>query len=171
LKGGVGHVYRVDRFCDDVFMTEAAVSLRSPRRRRSVEERRLIVEETLEAGSSVAGVAMKRGVNANQVFKWRRLHEAGRLGPRAAREVQLLPVRIAEEQEASRPEDADAAPAASAGSIHIELPSNVRISLEGQVDPAMARVCSRVCARDRASGRNTDLDRGWCDRHASWRVT
>jgi len=34
-----------------------------------VEERRLIVEETLEAGSSVARVAMKHGVNANQVFK------------------------------------------------------------------------------------------------------
>jgi transposase-like protein len=52
------------------------------------------VEETLEAGSSVVRVAMKHGVNANQAFKWRRLHEAGRLGTRAAREVQLLPVRV-----------------------------------------------------------------------------
>jgi transposase len=99
----------------------------------------LIVEETLEAGSSVARVALKHGVNANQVFKWRRLHEAGRLGTRAVREVQLLPVRVAEEQEASRPEDPDAAPAASSGSIHIELPGSVRISLEGNVDPAMVR--------------------------------
>src|SRR6202049_2653454 len=110
------------------------LSLPSPRRRRSAEERRLIVEETLEAGSSVARVAMKHGVNANQVFKWRRLHEAGRLGARAARAVQLLPVRVAEEQDASRPEDPDAAPAASSGSIHIELPGSVRISLEGHVD-------------------------------------
>jgi transposase len=39
----------------------------------------------MEAGSSVARVAMKHGVNANQVFKWRRLYEAGRLGSRAAR--------------------------------------------------------------------------------------
>jgi transposase len=115
------------------------LSLASPRRRRSVEERRLIVEETLEAGSSVARVAMKHGVNANQVFKWRRLHEAGRLVTRAAREVQLLPVRVAEDQGASRPEDPDAAPAASSGSIHIELPGSVRISLEGKVDPAMVR--------------------------------
>ena len=124
-------------------MSEAAhggeLSLRSPRRRRSVEERRLIVEETLEAGSSVARVAMKHGVNANQVFKWRRLHEAGRLGPRAAREVQLLPVRVAEEQELPRRQDPSAAPAASSGSIHIELPGSVRISLEGHVDPAMVR--------------------------------
>ena len=97
------------------------------------------MEETLEAGSSVAGVAMKYGVNANQVFKWRRLHQAGRLGTRAAREVQLLPVRVAEEQELSRPEDQVAAPAPRAGSIRIELPGSVRISLEGHVDPAMVR--------------------------------
>ena len=104
-----------------------------------VEERQLIVEETLEAGSSVARVALKHGVNANQVFKWRRLHEAGRLGARAARGVQLLPVRIAEEQEVPQPEEPSGAPEASAGSIHIELPGSVRISLEGNVDPAMVR--------------------------------
>jgi transposase len=97
------------------------------------------VEETLEAGSSVARVAMKHGVNANQVFKWRRLHEAGRLGAREARAVQLLPVRVAEEQEVPRAEDPDAAPAARSGSMHIELPGSVRIRLEGNVDAAMVR--------------------------------
>jgi len=132
-------VYGVDWFRDDGFMAESAVLLRSPRRRRSVEERRLIVEETLEAGSSVARVAMKHGVNANQVFKWKRLHQAGRLGTRAVREVQLLPVRVAEEQEVPQPEEPGGAPEASAGSIHIELPGSVRISLEGNVDPAMVR--------------------------------
>lgn len=55
-----------------------------------MEERRLIVEEMLEAGSSVARVATKHGVNVNQVFKWRRLHEAGRLGPPATRQVPRL---------------------------------------------------------------------------------
>ena len=97
------------------------------------------MEETLEAGSSVARVAMKHGVNANQVFKWRRLYESGRLGPRASRDIQLLPVRVAEEQEASRPEDPGGAPAARLGSMHIELPGSVRIRLEGKVDPAMVR--------------------------------
>jgi transposase len=97
------------------------------------------VEETLEAGSSVARVAMKHGVNANQVFKWRRLHEAGCLGPRAARDIQLLPVRVAEEQAASTPEDLDAVPAARSGSMQIELPGSVRIRLEGNVDAAMVR--------------------------------
>ena len=124
-------------------MSEAArtggLSLRSPRRRRSADERRLIVEETLEAGSSVARVAMKHGVNANQVFKWRRLYESGRLGTRAARDIQLLPVRVAEEQAASTPEDLDAVPAARSGSMQIELPGSVRIRLEGNVDAAMVR--------------------------------
>ena len=124
-------------------MSEAAraggLSLASPRRRRSAEERRLIVEETLEAGSSVARVAMKHGVNANQVFKWRRLYESGRLGTRTARDIQLLPVRVAEERATPRAEDVDAVPAARSASMHIELPGSVRIRLEGNVDAAMVR--------------------------------
>jgi transposase len=38
------------------------------RQKRSVEEKRRIVEETLEAGASVACVARRHAVNANQVF-------------------------------------------------------------------------------------------------------
>lgn len=114
-------------------------SLSSPRRRRSAEERRLIVEETLEAGSSVARVAMKHGVNANQVFKWRRLYQAGRLEARPESAVQLLPVRVAEEREGLKSEMV-AATLPSVGSIHIELPSRVRIKLDGHVDAAMVRL-------------------------------
>src|SRR5271167_125234 len=49
------------------------------RRRRGAAERRRVVEETLEAGASVAGVAVKHGINANQVFQWRRLYRDGKL--------------------------------------------------------------------------------------------
>ena len=38
------------------------------RRYRSKEERRQIVEETLQPGASVAVIARQHGVNANQVF-------------------------------------------------------------------------------------------------------
>src|SRR3984957_20787214 len=83
-------------------MAEAVIagglSVSSPRRRRRTSERRLIGEETLEAGSSVSRVALKHGINANQVFKWKRLYEAGRLGSAPVRAVQLLPVQIAEER-------------------------------------------------------------------------
>jgi transposase len=94
-----------------------------------------VVEETLEPGASVARVARKYGVNANQVFQWRRLYRAGRLGPMSA-EVKPLPVTVEQEQPV-RCDELAAAPA-SGGAIHIELPGRAVISLEGRVDAALA---------------------------------
>jgi transposase len=45
---------------------------RVKRRRRSIEEKRRIVEETLELGASVARVAQRHAINANQIFAWRK---------------------------------------------------------------------------------------------------
>jgi transposase len=50
------------------------------RRYRSLEEKRGLVEETLAEGASVALVARTQGVNANLLFTWRKLYQAGRLG-------------------------------------------------------------------------------------------
>jgi transposase len=47
-------------------------------RRRTIKERRDIVEETLVPGASVARVARRHEVNANQVFYWRKLYREGR---------------------------------------------------------------------------------------------
>ena len=59
---------------------EQAEGVVSERRRwRSVAEKRRIVELTLVPGASVALVARAHGVNANQVFKWRRDFERGEL--------------------------------------------------------------------------------------------
>ena len=52
--------------------SERIVVKRAPRKRRSVAEKRRIVEETMQAEASVARVAREHGVNANQVFHWRR---------------------------------------------------------------------------------------------------
>src|ERR1017187_6327610 len=69
--------------------------LAGPKRQlRTVEEKRRIVEETMAEGASVARVARAHGVNANQVFGWRRLYHAGRLGGSGA--VKLLPVSVSE---------------------------------------------------------------------------
>src|ERR1700741_2651316 len=62
------------------------------RRWRPVEENCRIVEETLEAGASVARVARKHAVNANQVFYWRKKYREGRLGK--GRSSNLLPVTL-----------------------------------------------------------------------------
>ncbi len=43
---------------------------RRTRRRWSLDEKRLIVAQTLVAGSSVSRVARRYDVNANMVFKW-----------------------------------------------------------------------------------------------------
>jgi hypothetical protein len=42
------------------------------RRFRSKQERRQIVEESFQPGVSVAVIAKPHGVNANQVFHWRK---------------------------------------------------------------------------------------------------
>lgn len=100
-------------------------------------ERLAIVEESYVHGMSVARVARKYGVNANQVFQWRSLHRHGRLMPSLTVEAQLLPVSLIEERE---PEKAEPAAIAPVGTILIELPGPVSIRLEGNVDAATVRV-------------------------------
>jgi len=46
--------------------------LRVKRRRYDAAFKREVVNQTWEAGASVARVAREYGINANQVFKWRR---------------------------------------------------------------------------------------------------
>jgi transposase len=129
-------------FCrDHLWMADVDVSvglMAGPRRRRSAVERRRIVEETLEAGASVARVALKYGVNANQVFQWRRLHRDGKLGVVAEQALKLLPVNVTEETELRKPEPSQVEPA-RCGAIHIELPGKVRVTLDGNVDPGVVR--------------------------------
>jgi transposase len=98
-----------------------------------------VVEETLETGASVARVALKYGVNANQVFQWRRLYRDGKLGVSPEGAMKLLPVSVADDEEPLRSEPTEVV-SSSSGAIHIELPGEVRISLEGIVDPAVVRV-------------------------------
>ena len=126
---------------DDVWMVEVDLSGGlgiGIRRRRSAAERRRVVEETLESSASVAKVALKHGVNANQVFQWRRLYRDGKLGSPPQSPMKLLPVSVSEDGEAAKPEPVPVVPPSS-GAIHIELPGEVRISVEGSVDPAVVR--------------------------------
>jgi transposase len=55
------------------------------------------VEETLALGASVARVARAHGINANQVFHWRRLYQRGLLGGKVQRPVGLLSVTVLDE--------------------------------------------------------------------------
>jgi hypothetical protein len=53
-------------------MEAPGVLVRQVRKRRSAAEKRLIVEQALEPGASVARAARAHGLNANVVFNWRR---------------------------------------------------------------------------------------------------
>ena len=121
------------------------------RRRRSVAERRRVVEETLAAGASVARVARAHGVNANQVFHWRRLYQRGLLGGKVQPAAGLLPVKVTESAETTamvaRGSGVTAAIAAKAASaMQIELAKG-RVRIEGKADLEMLRVVLEYLAR------------------------
>jgi transposase len=82
-------------------------------RRRTVDEKRQIVEETLSSGRSVAEIARSHEVNANQLFDWRKQYLDGRLGVNG-REYALLPVTVNEASDGGVAEPAASPPAASA---------------------------------------------------------
>jgi transposase len=106
------------------------------RRRRSPELKRQIVEETLAPGASVARVARAYGVNANQVFAWRRQYRQGLLGSGKRGTPGLLAVRVAEAGA-----HASNVPIGRtlSGTIQIELPKG-QLRLTGAVDTEALRV-------------------------------
>ena len=93
---------------------------RPVRRRRSTEEKRRIVEETLEAGASVARVARRHGVNANQVFSWRQQYREGRLGKSQGNN--LLPVTVSDIPLSKSGQARGASSQCSSGTMEIKLP-------------------------------------------------
>jgi transposase len=76
-------------------------------------------------------------VNANQVFGWRRLYRAGRLGGGA---VKLLAVSVSENPPPLTSFSSDrSAPNPLPGTIHIEL-RHAKVRIDGDADPAVVRV-------------------------------
>jgi transposase len=127
---------------------------RTKRHYRTADERRHIVEETLMPGTSVAVIARAHGVNANQVFAWRKLYEAGLLGTTASASVggasascvRLLPVTVAEDPENKQPVPviastpcADRDAVVVSGSIDLTL-AKARVRITGHVDAGVLRV-------------------------------
>ena len=106
-------------------------SSHTKRRRRTVEEERRIVEETLEAGASVARVARRHAVNANQVFYWRKKYREGRLGKGPS--SRLLPVTLSD---STCGKSASSSPAV--GSLEIKL-SKGTVRVAGHVDLVVLR--------------------------------
>jgi transposase len=94
------------------------------------------VQLTLEPGASVSEVGRTHGVNANQLFKWRRQHERGQLSKGKEPSTALLPVTISADEGAT-PEIGADVQSPRGGAIHIELPGKVMISVESGADRAL----------------------------------
>jgi transposase len=108
---------------------------RVKRRKRSVEEKCRIVEETLEAGASVARVAMRNAVNANQVFAWRKKYREGRLGKTS----KLLPVTITDLPSSKSGQFGSESSPAAIGSMEIKLPK-AQLRVNGRVEVEALRM-------------------------------
>ena len=126
------------------------------RRRWSEEEKLQLVEEACRPGHSVSQVARQRGVNASQLFAWRRqalakgLASDDRHEPNAVPALTFAPVNVTE---APAPAESgeEVRPArrrkVSKGStiIEIELKGGDRVRVEGSADAALvARIVSAL---------------------------
>jgi transposase len=118
-----------------------------------VAEKRAIVEETRRHGASVAQVAQRHGVNANQLFSWRRLYVKGALMV-AADAPALLPVKVStptllpsertKELRLSEPP----AKTLSGAVIEIEFAGGVRLRVRGRVDRStLSRILAHLSRR------------------------
>ncbi|MHB8656094.1 MAG: IS66-like element accessory protein TnpA [Terriglobia bacterium] len=138
-------------------LIEAIPSRKAPpaakRQHRSPELKVKIVQETLVPGASVACVARAHGVNANQVFAWRRQYRQGLLEAGHGVTAGLLAVRVADPEPVrsaqgklrrkaveagARPKDTETRRAPSS-MIQVELPKG-RLRLTGSVDAEALRV-------------------------------
>jgi len=144
----------VDTSSEESTSTDALGRRTGPRRQYSLEEKRRIVEETHVKGASVAIVARRHDLNANQVFAWRQLYRQGLLREGATKaDGTMLPVKVTtptlmptERAVAHTPSKAQR----SLGSdfIEIKLANGHGILVHGQVEgKALARVIDLLVRR------------------------
>ena len=126
------------------------------RRRWSDEEKLQLVSEACQPGNSVSQVARQRGINASQLFGWRRqalakgLITDNRSAPRAAPALTFCAVEVSEEPatpdagEEVRPTRRRKA-ARTSGKIEIALKGGDHVRVEGCADASLvARILSAL---------------------------
>jgi transposase len=114
---------------------------RRPYERRGLRFKRELVALTLVPGASVARLAREHGVNANQVFTWRKLYREGRLGTANSSAVRMLPVEVAPATMAGGTQlgEAEAQKKACSGRLRIEC-ARAHLIIEGSPDAQVLRV-------------------------------
>lgn len=128
---------------------------------RTLEDKLAIIEEASRPNTSVALVARKHGINANQVFGWLRLHRSGLLeSQRHGKPVPLLPVKITTptltptgrsvpptQTKRSRPASGVDQPAADT-MLEFMLPDGLRVRLYGDAQRVvLERILNQLSPR------------------------
>jgi transposase len=126
------------------------------RRRWSDEEKLQLVSEACQPGNSVSQVARQRGINASQLFGWRRqalakgLISDNRSAPSSAPVLTFSPIEVVEE-EASPDAREEVRPARrrkaarTSGTIEIALKSGDQVRVQGSADVGLvARIISAL---------------------------
>jgi transposase len=106
-----------------------------------------MVAQSLVPGASVAAIAMKGGINANLLFKWRREHVSAK-GAVAPAGATLLPVCVIPDVAAMPSSVLTAAVGRGArpGVIELEI-AGAQLRLRGTVDEAMLSSVLRALRR------------------------
>ncbi len=118
----------------------------SKRQYRSPELKRKVVEDSLSPGASVARIARAYGINANQVFTWRRKLREGLLPAVKQRMPGLLAVQVTETPEEAMAPGSALSPLTPSGTIQIELAKG-RIRIRGRADLEALRAALEILAR------------------------
>jgi transposase len=110
-----------------------------------------LIAQSLVPGASVSAIALKCGVNANLLFKWRREHLKAGVAPNAAT---LLPVCVIPESAPASaatvpmPEVASGNRSVRAGVIDIEI-AGAHLRLRGAVDETLLGTVLRALRQRR----------------------
>jgi transposase len=142
-------------FAEEIVTTDTLGRRTGPRTRHTIEEKLRIVEETRAKGASVAMVARRHNVNANQVFAWRRQHRRGLLNSQGAKDdAKLLPVKVSTptvlptERAPTAASQSPSEPKQASRLIEIRLCNGHSIVLHGRVDAeALSRVIDLLVQR------------------------
>jgi transposase-like protein len=143
-------------FAEEIVTTDTLGRRTGPRTRHTIEEKLRIVEETRAKGASVAMVARRHHLNANQVFAWRRQHRRGLLNsPGAKNDAKLLPVKVStptvlptERAAPTVPSQSPLEPKQASQPIEIRLSNGHIIVVRGRVDAeALSRVIDLLVQR------------------------
>ena len=141
-------------FAEDIATTDTLGRRTGPRMRHTIEEKLRIVEEARAKGASVAMVARRHHLNANQVFAWRRQHRRGLLNsPGAKNDAKLLPVKVSTPtvlptERPTAPSQSPPEPKQASRLIEIRLSNGHIIVVRGRVDAeALSRVIDLLVQR------------------------